>query len=356
MDEVNLIRNRTFNDELRSLVNKVSSHEKKPPEKAGKQTRKELIKSFHKLFYELKYLDDYNIIESDFNPFLVDGYSDFNAGVYIGEYLKKAGFSEFAVFEYQIENECFEVSITSFNEKTASSMVIGFADNLFQNIISAENGFLLNREEIKIDKFLARKFLQPVENNESAGLYFISFSFLNGKVQSRFCSQNSTPICTPILMIKLNAGTGSGDLMKIRMDLEKNLSLPSFIYSDMATDQLVWPSFQNLLYYIDYFQFFFTLRGGGSAYIINTNKFIHREILVSMKYLYSKFYKTLCNESVIFRISVNRIMIFTLNSMIPVLDKIMNEWNILYNNAFITETKTIQEIEESDLILKDFFA
>lgn len=356
MDEVNLIRNRTFNDELRSLVNKVSSHEKKPLDKTVNLNRKELIRSFHKLFYELKYLNDYNFLESEFNPFLVDGASEFNAGIYIGEYLKKTGYSEFAVLEYQIENECFEVSFTSFDKKTASSIVIGFADKLFQNIISADNGFLLKREDIIIDKFLSRKFLQPVENNESAGFYFISFSFLTDNVRSNYCSKNSNPIGTPILMINLNDKTTSDDLKKIRVDLEKNLSLPAFIYSDMASDQLVWPSFQNLLYYIDYFQFFYSLRGGGSAYIINTNKFIHREILVSMKYLYSKFYKTLCNESVIFRISVNRIIILTLNSMIPILDKIMHEWNTLYDNSFITETKSIHEIEESDLILKDFFA
>lgn len=355
MDEVNILRNRTFNDELRTLVNRVSSHDKLQIDEPQNLSRNELIKAYHRLYYELKNLNDYNFIHSGFNPFLTEGGKEFSAGAYMAEYFKNTPFGEFAVFEYHLEHECFEVSFSAFDEIVSSAMVIGLSDNLYRDIMSGENGYLLNRDRVKNDKFLARKFLKSLEDDELSSLYFIPFSILTENLQPSLLMKKFTSHCSPVLMIKINSISESSELLKIRRDLEKSLSIPLFIYCDRAYEQLSWPTFQNLTYYVDYFYSIYALRGGGSAYIINTNRYMQREILMAMKYLCSRFYKTLCNESVVFRISVNRIIVFTVNSMIPVLDNIMNEWNILFENAFITDTKSISEIEQSDILLKDFF-
>lgn len=144
-DEIQKIRERTFNPEFKELVAKVIY---KPQDTLTIDNPNSLLFFLHELYY--------TVLSRSFNDSIAFVNPEIhyeNRLQYLGEELikklKSLGFVEALIFQYDFKQSYFGILSSSFNEYIFRDFFITLSDDIYQKIINAPDGVIIDFGSIK---------------------------------------------------------------------------------------------------------------------------------------------------------------------------------------------------------------
>ncbi len=183
---VNILRGKTFNPELSTLLNKIYSHEKvADAETPGvskvtgmdPMTKFSLLQQCDDLLYTHKHQAEAATVDSGFNPFSLDinVYDDIDdLNDYIKAGMSQCGFSRFIIMKYKFSDAAFRTELNMIDAALTSDMFLGTKDQLFRLISENSSGCIVRRETVASDPFLRKKLGQVFFMNDNPEMiYFV---------------------------------------------------------------------------------------------------------------------------------------------------------------------------------------
>lgn len=150
-DEIQKIREKTFNPEFKELVAKVIN---KPQDTIDNPNS--LLYSLHKLYY--------TVLSKSFNDSITFVNQEIlceNTVQFLGEELNKKlknlGFVESLIFQYDFKQNYFVILTNSFSENHFRDYFITLSDELYKNIISNSDGIVIDIASLKNDKLYEKR-------------------------------------------------------------------------------------------------------------------------------------------------------------------------------------------------------
>ncbi len=178
-DEIQKIREKTFNTEFKELVAKVIY---KPQDSIDNP--ESLLYNLHKLYYTVL-SRSFNDSITFVNPEIIYENTLQFVGEELNKKLKSSGFFEALIFQYDFKQNYFGILINSFNDNMFRDFFINLSDDLYKNIISQPDGVIIDIASLKNDK-LYEKRLNLYEDKSSLIWAFSTYpmvknviSFLN---------------------------------------------------------------------------------------------------------------------------------------------------------------------------------
>jgi len=383
---INILRKRTFNEELRGLVTRVTGNESIDVGLSGDEPRghqmfglqeekrtgiddvdnlnaNQLLHSFHRLFYKVRNMVELKDSNSSFDPFQIE-YSEgrFNDSLvnYIVDELKHSLLKGFALLEFDLEKKCYLPVNNRIPGLSDNEITIGINDNFLSSILSDRKGLILNSLDIGEDGYLRERFLPFLNGDNNFFLYFVSQKYISEKLFNELSVQTENKqresIPAPIIIIHGEGITHSeSDIFSL---LEKRFAIPFLLlkdngYNDISmkgTDSL------NLLFLkLEYFCNKAVDTGLTTCVIISAPGMHDIQSIMVMKYLFSKIKSLLSDESIIIRISMDRIFIFVKNIMLENIKNFIDETNSLFENILTYEDLMISKNDGFQVILNRIF-
>ncbi|HRS63473.1 MAG TPA: hypothetical protein P5554_09815 [Spirochaetota bacterium] len=191
--QVNILRERTFNQELSVLLNKIYSNEKGIALSKDKEDvsvvmeespleRERLLKKCEELIYRVKYDDYGDFISVDPFDFKIDAERGNDVAQFYNSYIIKAmrsiGFEHFAILNYALIDNAFMVSLNSADELLESSLFFSINDPEIKKLNHNKKGIFIDKTCIEEDLFLKKKLLDVFAKCDYKGIYIVRLSDL----------------------------------------------------------------------------------------------------------------------------------------------------------------------------------
>jgi len=345
--ERNLLREKTFNSELGSLVNKIFNNEKMGEEPSDFHDefdsieKNSLLINCEKLIYRLKHEDELNTVSSCYNPFETDinVYDDIDdTADYIKAGLLQCGFSKYQVLNYNFTDKAYRSDINHLDQSYSSDMYFSINDPVVLQINKHTEGFILKPDIINSDPFFLKKFINKDVDDLTPRTYYIvkisslfhdSFTFK--KSGSRI--NQFEEFLSPLLLVEINNEdkVKADDVFK---SLQKNAALPLMIYffKNRIKFNIKNYSYEDILVMIELF-IKSAVNSNLKSYIITLNDYSNKDNIFILKFFLSKIRKTLKKNSLILRISINRAVLITaaleIDEINIIIDRINSEETII---------------------------
>ena len=339
-EEINILREKTFNVELRSLVNRITENESPGSfDELDNITESELLIKLHRLFYKVKNLHALDSINTSFNPFLVDKTEGVNFDFLIklinDEIKNHALFLEL-VLSYKIDQKCFSVSHGDPLSGTEHNIAINLEDKFYKKIIGGKKGVILNQGEVSKNPYLKNNFF-PLFNDEESSLYLISLNRLikdfsdewNRNVPDKIFSI----FLSKILIFKFKKSTISREAGIFEL-LQRKLSIPLFLLDGGEENVFKLDQYNDIHKQLNLVECFYQLlvqENSGMGILIRLMSPFNKKSLYNFKYLQSKIAHFIGENSIVFRISSGRMLIITDKLKIESVLDLINEYNILFD-------------------------
>ncbi len=205
---INLIRKRTFNDELRNLVGRVTGHgqtvEKKeiPDRDRNLHSHNDgsrVLEEMHRLFYRARSAVESGLRADSFNPFLLrpsEADTVYDPSEDLTEIFASVGIAGFSVFRYNLKSASYLQTFVSRQYLLPETFQIGIHDGLLSKIIRENNG-------ITVAGFDEITILNPEQDSEFSVAFMMLDTILNPmfKVISPGFSSTKLSINSPILAL-----------------------------------------------------------------------------------------------------------------------------------------------------------
>ena len=369
-NQLNLLRERTFNSELRQLVDRVRENEPgagvfdSETEDVGMITDDELQLKFYRLYYRARVLNDNREMNISFNPFgLIENtpvvsYRDSIAG-YIRDRMDQLAFSPFALLSYSIAEKGYIPTIHNLERYRVENIVIGLRDPLFRMILDNSDGAILEPDTLRDDPFLEKIFCL-LEGEEHRALYFIML----GSVVSDVAHEMLEPgqeLVTPflpssLLMMELPLQTAAYNRHSIASTLRKKLGLPLFLMNDNQSLVFESENYEDMDYsyrVLDYlFTIFMIYRDRIGISIMSQSRDDTSRTFI-MKYILSQLGYKLHADSVLIHIIKGHLIILTRESFVGLIRSLIDEYNKLFKDGFQVVEFRPEEFDDSlDIIQK----
>ena len=183
-DSVNLLRERTFNNELKSLVSRISNNEtiedgkdsnkkisKRPQEKDKKSS---VIEKLHRLYYKAMFASKVLSLETDITlksdevSEIKEKQNLFNS---INKNIKEYLMFDFTMMEYSFFDKCYLAK----EDNQLEGFFLSLIDTEYSKIINSENGIFLNIDEIRDNKYLSKKFNSDFLDKQGS-IFLVNFN------------------------------------------------------------------------------------------------------------------------------------------------------------------------------------
>ncbi len=335
----NILREKTFNSELGSLVNKIFNNEKKT-EKPSDQyidsdpmEKNALLLQCEKLIYKIKHSDDLNSVTSSYNPFDTDinVYDDIDdTADYIKAGLLQCGYSKFQILKYNFNDKAYRSDINLLDSSYSAEMYFSIKDPLILRIQNHGEGFIINSTLINSDPFFSKKFLnKDADDLSPREFYIIKISDLFNDSNNLKSLKNNIikfeEFLSPLLIVELNRNT------KIKPDeilkeLKEFAALPLMLYflKNRIRFSITNYSYEDTLLMIELF-IKSAINTNLKSYIITLKDYSTKANLFILKFVLSKMRKLLKKHSLIIKISINRAVIVSpsleMNDIYNILDR-----------------------------------
>ncbi len=349
--QLNLLRERTFNTELKQLVDRVRDNEPPlsvfdgEPEEIDALSEDELRLKLYRLYYRARVLHDNREMNVSFNPFeSIDASSpgsipDSLAG-YIVDRMHQLALSPFALLSYSIIEKAYIPTIHNLERYHVDNVVIGLRDRLFRTILESGDGVIIEADTLRDDPFLEKIFYLH-EGEEPHALYFVMLSSLVSEV-ARELQKPGRSVITPflpsaILMIEMPLQTEPHNRASVYNTLRKKLALPFFLLNDNQSLVFTSESYEDMDYsyhVLDYLFTIFLLNHDrvGISIKSKSKDSINRTFL--MKYIISQLSYKLHADSVLVHIIKGHLIILTREGFVDVIKSLIEEYNKLFNDQF----------------------
>jgi hypothetical protein len=350
--QLNMLRERTFNPELRRLVDRIRVNE--PP--AGQQQNisgidemsdDDLQLNLYRLFYRARTIRDNSEINISFDPFkMIDETASGDIQGALAEYvismMSHLSLSPFALLSYNISSKGYVPTIHDLSGEEASNVVISLRDNLFQRILAARDGIIVRPDELRDDHYLSKIF--SIGGETAAGsIYLVMLNRIIDEVGRELTETGAVPLSSflpsALLMVQIGvdaANVEAGDIARL---IRERLSLPLFMLNDKHSLIFSLERYDDLSNIFDVLEYFFTLflfkkdRVGVS---LNIKSSSGTSLPFMMKYIISKLNKKLHSDSIIINVLKERLIILTEPEHLGAINQIFEEYEKLYKDSFVT--------------------
>jgi hypothetical protein len=171
----NILREKTFTNELRDLVGKVTSHSKSNLRDDSLHSEKDkLLIEFHRLFYATHALAESINISETTNLFYRDGehinsHNELFAN-FLKRYFESFGCNGYSVLFGDYKRKCYSMSDTYYDKIPPQKILIGLYDDVLTKINSSEFGYIPEPQELN-------RFIIQDEIVQDSSLYFVRINF-----------------------------------------------------------------------------------------------------------------------------------------------------------------------------------
>jgi hypothetical protein len=358
-DNVNILREKTFNKNLKNLVNRIKDNELiQEHDNIDNLSENELIVELHKLFYKTKNLSSIDNINNEFNLSRIDEKSlDEFIIDKITSKLNKFEISSFAILPYQINKKSFSPSFSTFSNIKSEDIVISLRDKLYNEIDKKNHGVLLTPKEITEDPFYSKKFSTHGKSD-----YFLYFIFINRLTEKIYFDidrdleeswNNKSP--SPILMLMISEDKRK-NTDKIYSFLNEKLPLHLFLLNDNSYINYSTNDFKdisNIMLITDYFLHLFFKDENDFGILISCKNCEAIEPLLLIKYLHARIKSILKNDSYLIRLRADRLFILTDEKNREEIAEIVTEYNSVCTPIFETLMVSFSDMGNFNYILKN---
>ncbi len=348
VDSVNLLRDKTFNQELRDLVDRVRENESSDTGGAplsGKEeelAREILIFKLHQLFYRFRNLHHYDTINPSYNPFdtyIPDELSNDREIIaeQISSIMQSSGYDAFFIMTYDMNQKCFSADILTGDQVSGDDIIISIRDTLYHNIYESSEGYLVNADELSGNEFLKKIFYPEKATYQS--LYLVNIDKITGILEDKNTGIKRKPSSNyqppPILGIFL-FDTKKADAGGIYRSIRNRMALPLQLYMKnlpnlFNIDSSI--SFSELYSYLVLLFNYYLIEDNRVGIIIKIRKYGENFSFI-IRYLISKMRNALDSESLLLHFTEKRIVILTNQDKERSVYGIITELNSIYENNF----------------------
>ena len=380
---INKVRGRTFNKDLKNLIEKIGINESFIEEKEEKEeieeieeieegtdefSENELLKKIHTLFYKSINLTELNETNTHINPYLfeLDSFSRDNSldsphVLSIHKDMCDLSYSNYAILSYNLEKKCFLPLVCNIEDLDKNNIVIDPFEELYSDIILNEHGVILDNHTIKSNIYLKKRFIS--EGGSNYVLYFVSLKNIIHNFFKEMKSEIDGTILNlhffSILMIKIKINQGIDSAESVYKKITERLILPLLVMEKNILQNIKETDCKNLTKIFDLIEYYYHLFSSFNdsiCLIIKCKSKINNENLFILKYLYSKLIKSLSFMTCISQIERDKIMIFTQKNKGGIIDQIISEFNLYCDNMFYTESLETDKINNFNSLLINYLS
>ncbi len=362
-NQLNLLRERTFNEELRQLVDRVRINEPSAEAYDGDDediddlTEDELNLRLYRLYYRARMLHDNREMNVAFNPFEMPDAAgssiDGALNVYIQDRMARLNLSHFAIMSYNISEKGLVPSFQNLERYYVENLVIGLHDRLFKDIIESPDGVILDANDIQEDHFL-EKIFNLKEGEEPRALFFVLLSYLVSDVVQELQGTDGTQVVpflpSSILMIELPLQTSPYNKSAVFGTLRRKLALPFYLVADNRPLVFTARNYENIDFSYHVLDYLFTIflqnpNRIGISIKVKSKESTSRTFI--MKYIISQLGYKLRADSVLVHIIKGHIIILTKEEFLEIINSLIVEYNKLFNDQFSVVEFRPSEFEDS---------
>lgn len=331
------IREKTFNKELRSLVEKVTTHDSFiniDNKNIDDMSEDELLRQYHKLFYRSIHLEDYSRTGKIHLP---EDLEEENINKYIQNEMQGLGFPEFAILSYNFEKKCYTSSVNNIAGLDVFNLYIDINEEIYEKINASTGGAVIGEDYLQADPSIKKR----LGLTSGSTYYMNSLKHLFWEVLSESEPDKRDEIndsnFSPVIIVKFDENNRQINASDVSQKLSNQLSLPFLLFSHNELRKSRAKSYENLegLYrYLEYFYQIFVQYDGGTCLVLTDLDYYSLKSQFKVAYILSKLYNRLSNKSLITQIEKDKIIIFTNNSNAILIKDLVAEWNDIFNNTF----------------------
>lgn len=347
---INIIREKTFNEELKKLVSRISENENTGDLKnrvavnVSSLSDEEFLAALHSLFYQFKYIQDMEQSTKGFDPFAlyIENEDDINSqGTYmLKEALEIAGIYDYAMLSYDLDKKGYSPFSYSLKGLEHENLIISLRDELYKNIYESGEGYILTSDEIIMDNWLSKIF--RTFDADDYNLYFIKTAYLTSALNTKLINKPSGNFLynDSILMLRLKGDYLKYDTNKIFEFVQHIATVPVYLTARTALfilkDSYIH-SIDQKYALLEYFFLRYSYIEDTVCAKIKTEKYYDKEIAFLIKYIISKLNSNLWEQGSIIHVSNNLFLVFSRKDDKEMIDSIIKESNQYYESTFFID-------------------
>jgi len=326
-EELQKIREKTFNSELKDLVHKVTGHS--PDDVDSIESPRQMLKRLHALYYRaVNMLEMHGPVEFP-NEEILDAIDrDMDPVTLLHNRLEQLKFDQFALLSYNIANQCFKPVSKTSSSFTSENLLVDVSEKLYRDIRKNRHGVLLDHEEILNNTFLKKRFMDDDEHHER-NIYFVSLGnivdnfFMDADhlydsriFKSRFSSILVLRIppdysFTAEELYRLLSDTLIYELVLVELEYERNNPSKMFILERPL---------ENLYRIYEYFFLLSRYQDSGKVYLMHSVVAFTEEMVYLWHYITFKLQCQLSPASMILRHEKDIILLFADTSDVDIVE------------------------------------
>lgn len=340
--KIEKIREKTFNTELRNLVEKITANKTEKKDKKIIQEKPVVNESFiakmHKLFYKAINIDNYQKINANFNPFSIK--TEINKKVLlksIQKQLDKLGINEFAYLFYNNNRKSFFPVENTFETIAKDNLVLSLSENVFKRIHSSKDGFLLERTYLSGNLIQQRR--TGLISSRTGNLFCISLHHLSASLWKNLVNLENgnvnEKLFSPILILSYDTKGKVSKKLFFRK-IQKKLSILYYMYFTLHENKMKVNKqyIEKPVQTINNFIHLYESNREISPLIFKNRSDYDNETFILMKHIYNKMKNLISQKSAIQYLERNKILLFLHCEDEPYIRKYLNEINKIYINKF----------------------
>ena len=357
----NILREKTFNPELKDLVSKITSHSKGDMDNASLNAQKDkLLVQFHKLFYATYALSESINISEITNLFYTQ---DNNIGAHsellsnlLKRYFSFLGCKGYSILVGDYKKKSYSMSDTYYDKIPSQKILIGLYDDILTKINSSDLGYITDSEDLN-------RFAIQDEFIQNSIIYFIRINFLTNELKRElfhYNNPNSDPnddnfIYSPILMLIMpKRAVSPTELFKI---ISKDLAIPLYILAKNIAETikpLAEDDFRTLINKYEFILQSCCSHRLNNAIILEFDNVKCREDAYIMDYIFSKI-SFAFQESVKIQTNPSKIIIFFKSEFISKVKNMVNKISEDIDMSIKTSDILIKSDISNKTLLEMFF-
>ncbi len=363
-EERNILREKTFNEELRGLVNRITDNEERENypcteytegfslidwfRKQDVSTQDRLFLALHRLFYATKY----QASGTRFWTGTMDrGGIPLNSDFLLEAAFQTAGYPDFALLSYDIHNHSFRVMAGTLMNDLMERCHIHLKDPFFRQLKNED--ISLARDEISEDDYLSERFLHLLQSEEQV-VYLTLFSRVLAGVNDQMAGNlGYVPSLLPedgILVIRTDR-----EMKHISERLRKTVAW--FLLSWIGSKEKLIEH-EGRVDVVDKLEHILSLaesKGDTKGYMVFEPEFIKPEVQALFSYMVSRITSMLGRESKILQLGMDALCVLTGSEKGEKLGNLVREMNEFSGLNFTLEEYPIEEIRRTQRLLRRYF-
>ncbi|MFH0976411.1 MAG: hypothetical protein V1874_11575 [Spirochaetota bacterium] len=355
--DVNILRDRTFNQELSDLVARIRTNEPQGEDESPAPveiTDEDLLQMYHKLYYKSVNLTGIDKINTALNPF--DLYKESSAEDLvnmIANEMQKIDLSAYLILVYDLKKKCYTSYTNNINDLDEINAVINNSEDLYKNIIKSKNGIIIDNKTLETNIYLHKRFPSKTP------LYFISFDTIFNDFYREVNFENSSDLSgyfLPILVIQLNGIPSDQQIKSLYNKLKNSITIYLFLLQKKIEMDWKNPELNNMHSLFDFLDYTYQKFDNNKDYIcsiIKLKNYITVDYLFIFKYLQIKLENKLINKSAVIRVEKDKLVVFTQKAKRKILEQILDEFNKMTNNLLQIEMFINDEISKNIYLLQN---